>query len=43
MGVARGEASLDARVPVLGESVCDDSQVHSRGPLVCMMEAASFV
>ena len=42
-GVARGEASRDAPVPVLRESVCDDSQVPSHCPLVCMMEAASFV
>ena len=41
--MARGEASRDAPVPVPGESVCDDSQVPSNGPLVCMMEAAPFV
>ena len=42
-GVARGEASHDAPVPVPCESVCEDSQVTSHGTLVCMMEAASFV
>ena len=42
-GVAHGEASGDAQVPVSGESVCADSQVPSLGALVCMMEAASFV
>ena len=41
--MARGEASRDAPVPVPDESVCDDSHVPSHGPLVCMMEAASFV
>ena len=32
-GVARGEASRGAPVPVPVESVCDDSQVPSHGPL----------
>ena len=40
--MARGEASRDAPVPVPVESVCNDPQVPSHGPFVCMMEAASF-
>ena len=42
-GLARGEAPLDALVQVPGESVCDGSRVPSRCPLVCRMEAISFL
>ena len=42
-GVARGEAPRETPVPVPGESVCDSSWVPSRGPLVCRVEAISFL
>ena len=39
----RREAPCEAPVPVPGKSVCDSSRVPSRGPLVCRLEAISFL
>ena len=41
--MACGEAPRETQVPVSGESVCDSSRVPSRGPLVCRVEAISFL
>ena len=41
--MARGETPCEAPVPVPGESVYDGSRVPSRGPLVCTMDAISFL
>ena len=41
--MARGEAPRETPVSVLGESVCDSSRVPSSGPLVCRVEANSFL
>ena len=40
--VVRGEASLDAPVPVPGEPVSDGSRVLSFGPLVCGADAPCY-
>ena len=41
--MARGEAARETSGPVPGKSVYDSSRVPSPGPLVCRVEAISFL